>query len=319
LEGHQGWAFCAAFRPGQGTTATSGWRIIHVSDPATGRCVGSIHDPHPSGVVAIAYSPDGRSLASTGESALSVPDGGAKVWDAETLALRYELTGHAGGVYSVAYGPDGRTLATAGMDGTVRFWDPATGTAQRVLQAHPKGVRSLSFSPDGARLATVGSDALERTAGGYPTADTAKLWDVATGGEVLRLDVAPSRSLACGSAVAFSPDCLFVAVPRADNRVALFDARDGHLIRDLSGHTAEVNVGAFSPDGRRLATAGNDRTIRLWDPDTGDEMFNLRGHKDGVSWITWSADGRRILTTSKDGTGRIWDSGPPTDEVVRDR
>jgi WD40 repeat protein len=248
-----------------------------------------------------------------------VSDGGARIWDTETLALQGDLKGHTGAVYGVAYSPDGTTLATAGMDGTVRFWDPATGSPRRVLRAHAKGVVSLAFSPDGARLATVGSEALGLNATVHPTADTAKLWDVASGDEVRRLDVATSGSSPFGDAVAFSPDGRRLAVPRADRRVALFDADTGRLIRDLAGHTAEVNVVAFSPDGRRLATAGDDRTIRLWDPETGEEMFNLRGHLGGVTWITWSADGRRILTTNTDRTGRIWDSGPPTDEVIRDR
>jgi eukaryotic-like serine/threonine-protein kinase len=319
LESHNGWAYCAAFQPGGRVAATGGHLVINLWDTETGRRLHSGHQPHPAGVVAIAYSPEGRFLASTGESAPSVRDGGARVWNAETLALRHELKGHAGAVYGVAYGPDGRTLATAGIDGTVRFWDPATGTAQRVLEAHAKGVVSLSFSPDGARLATVGSDALERHASGHPIADTAKLWDVATGALLLRLDITTSGSFPFGNAVAFSPDGHRLVVPRADNRVALFDAHDGHLFRDFSGHTAEVNVVAFSPDGRRVATGGEDRTIRLWDPDTGDEMFNIRGHQGGVTWIAWSADGRRILTTSKDYTARVWDSGPATDEVIRDR
>jgi len=309
LEGHFGWAQSAAFRPGGKIAATGGTHIIRFWDPATGRLLRSFADPHPLAVVAMAYSPDGRSLASTAESARGVAED-ARIWDADTLALRHELKGHTGTVYGVAYSPDGTTLATAGMDGTVRFWDSATGIPRRVLQAHAKGVVSLAFSPDGVRLATVGF------------ADNVKLWDAASGAELHVLDIATSDWLPFGNAVAFSPDGCRLAVPRADNggnRVALFDADTGRLIRDLVGHTADVNVVAFSPDGNRLATAGDDRTIRLWDPDTGEEMFNIRGHLGGVSWITWSADGRRILSTSTDHTARIWDAGPPTDEVIRDR
>ncbi len=308
LEGHNGWASSAGFRPGGLVAATGGSSVIHFWDPATGRRLGTINDPHPAGVVAVAYSPDGRFLASTGESTASVLEGGAKIWDAETLALRQDLKGHKGTVHGVAYGPDGTTVATAGSDGTVRFWDSATGTPGRVLQAHAKGVNSLAFSPDGVRLATVGF------------ADTVKIWDVASGNEVLRLDVTTWASEpGIGTAVAFSPDGRCLAAPRADRRVAMFDTDTGQLIRDLAGHTADVYVVAFSPDGRRLATAGEDGTIRLWDPDTGEEMFILRGHFGAVTGVAWSADGRRILSTSTDRTARIWDSGPPTDDVIRDR
>jgi WD40 repeat protein len=300
LEGHNGWAFSAAFGPGGRIAATGGWSVIHFWDPASGRRLRSIYGPHPAGVDSVAYSPDGLSVASAGR-------GSAKIWDTENFALRHELIGHTGAVSGAAYSPDGTVLATCGNDGTIRFWDPASGTPRRVFQAHAKGVVSLAFSSDGARLATVG------------LADTVKIWDLVSGEEVLTLDVATSGREPFGNAVAFSPDGRLLAVPRADTRVALFDAHTGRLIRNLAGHTADVNVAAFSPDGRRLATAGDDRTIRLWDPDTGEEMFNLRGHLGGVTWITWSDDGRRILTTSTDRTGRIWDAGPSTNEVIRDR
>jgi len=301
LDGHRGWAFSAAFQQGGRIAATGGWGVIHFWDPATGRLLRSILGPHPREVMVLAYSPDGKSLASAGK------EGTIKIWDAETDASRLEIKAHNGDLYALAYNPDGTELASAGFDGMVRFWDPATGVPRRVFKAHDKGVVSLAFSPSGRRLATVG------------LSDNAKVWDLESGAEVLALDVATSGWEPFGNAVAFSPDGRHLAVPRADQRVALFDARDGRLIRDLAGHTADVNVVAFSPDGRRLATAGDDRTIRLWDPETGEEMFNLRGHLGGATWITWSADGRRILTTSTDRTGRIWDAGPSTNEVIRDR
>jgi eukaryotic-like serine/threonine-protein kinase len=301
LEGHRGWAFSAVFQPGGTIAATGGWGIIHFWDPATGHHLRAIDGPHPAEVRALAYSPDGKALASAGE------EGTIKIWEGESDAPRFWINAQQGRLYALAYSPDGKDLVSAGADGTVRSWDPATGALRRVLQAHGTKVFSLAFSPDGQRLATVG------------LSGNAKVWDVASGAERLALDVATTVRSYFGNAVAFSPDGRRLAVPRADFRVALFDSNDGRLIRDLAGHSDDVTVIAFSPDGSRLATAGRDRTIRLWDPETGEMMFNLRGHLGGVTWITWSADGRRLMTTSEDRTGRIWDAGPPINEVIRDR
>jgi WD40 repeat protein len=119
---------------------------------------------HMAFVSSVAYSPDGKTLAS------GSADTTIKLWDVATGKEQATLKGHTDNtVTSVAYSPDGKTLASGSWETTIKLWDVATGKEQATLKGHTHYVYSVAYSPDGKTLAS----------GSYD--ETIKLWDVATG------------------------------------------------------------------------------------------------------------------------------------------
>ncbi|MEU7135080.1 CHAT domain-containing protein [Streptomyces sp. NPDC046261] len=235
-------------------------------------------------VYALAWHPDGRSIAAGGSAAW------ARVHDSDSGDERLRV--EAGvpelhWVYAVAFGPDGSRLATGADNHTARVWDTATG--RRLLEVrHDKAVLAAAFSPDGARLAT---GSLDRTA---------RVWDVATGEK--GLEVRHGHTV---FAVAFGPDGSRLATGSVDQTARVWDAATGERVLEV-GHDHTVFAVAFSPDGTRLATGSHDGTARVWDIATGEEIWEV-AHGHTVFDVAFSPDGSRLATAGDDRTARVWD------------
>ncbi|KAL2808652.1 WD40-repeat-containing domain protein [Aspergillus granulosus] len=247
-------------------------------------------DGHTGWVTAVAFSPDGQTVASISY------DGTVRLWDPATGVECRTLqghtdSGHTDSVTAVAFSPDGQTVASASYDGTVRLWDPATGVECRTLQGHTGRVTAVAFSPDGQTVASASYDG------------TVRLWDPATGVKRRTLQGHTGRVLA----VAFSPDGQTVASASHDGTVRLWDPDTGVERCVLQGHARWVTPVAFSPDGQTVASVPDDGTVRLWDPATGVERRTLQGHTDSVLAVAFSPDGQTVASAPDDGTVRLWD------------
>ena len=259
-------------------------RVIRIWDAATGEPRSTITTPAGSVVTAIAFSPDGKLLATTGD------DGSSRLRDPVTGRISRTLRGHPGGATAVAFSPDGKLLATAGKDGKAHLWNPTTGKRVRVLSGHTGGTSGLAFSADGDLLATVGAD------GG------ARLWRTRTGEPVRNVAPSAPSPLAC---VAFSPDGSQLAFGSEDGRTVLWKVADGSR-RELAGATGAEHTVAFSPDGTRLASAGEAGTTTVWDVDGGDRAVVFGAPGTPVTATAFSPDGHTLATVGARGTARLW-------------
>jgi len=297
-------AWCVALSADGRRLAVAGTVVdetVRVYDALTGENIFALRG-HSSRVISVAFSPDGRRLASGGV------DKTVRLWDTETGQEMLTLRGHENLVGHVLFDPSGRCLASSGEDGTAIIWD-TTPLEQdpriRTLCDHAGVVDSVAFSPDGRLLASGSGD------------QTVKIREAMTGNEVLALHghSGPVNS------VAFSPDGRLVASASEDKTVKLWNIEQWRaggvnpLMLTLTDFRGGVRCVAFSPDGRHLATSDAAETVQLWDVATGRELLApLRGHKAYVKFVAFSHDGKLLATGSTDGTVKLWDAA--TGETV---
>jgi serine/threonine protein kinase len=201
---------------------------------------------HLDQVWAVAFSPDGRRMATSGKDETTI------IWDATTGERLFTLKGHRGAITALDFSPDGRHLVTASLDATAKVWDVFTGKDVLTLIGHKSDLWGAAFSPDGQRVVTGSVDRL------------AKVWDAANGNLLLILE-GHTKDI---NAVAFSPDGRLIATASDDHTAKIWDGLTGRPLRTLAGHADTVHSVAFSPDSRRLVTGSEDKTAKVWDVNT---------------------------------------------------
>ena len=239
---------------------------------------------HSGPVYSVAFSPDGKRLATGGK------DRTCLLWDLRKGEPVATLRGHYDVIWDVAYSPDGRVVATASEDTTTRLWDGATGAKLEVFHGAKKAISSVAFSPDGKRLAAGCMDG------------TTTVWDTTTGRKLKSFK--GSGSILC---LAFSPDGATLAAGL--RRTCVFwDCETGRKVNVLEGHGATVCSIAFSPDGRLTATAMYEKGVLVWYTRSGKVKLRLEGELLPALSVVFSRDGSSVATGSSAGTPALWNA-----------
>jgi WD40 repeat protein len=272
-----------------------GWRNpqaeVQFWDLATAKLSGKFR-PHERVFRAMAYSPDGATLATAGDDA-------AKLWDMETQKVRFVLDGQIGDVSTVAFSPDGKMVATGGFDRLIRLWEAATGKPVRTLENHRANILDVSFSPDGKLLASTGNDG------------NVHLWETASGDLKAVVKGRPGDNFAIAS---FGAGGKVLATASLNDGVRVWDVakliaswkadpppdgptKDPKRPELVAGWKANGAVKAvcFAPEGKSLSVLGGDGVLRFYDVPGFTQRAALPGHlanfggvaagtRDGKKW-----------------------------------
>lgn len=287
--------------------ATGGWdakaRIIN-------RRTGEIVHVLPVGgdyVHAVAFSPDGRYLATGGND----PAGFVQLWDTSNGKRLRSFDGHGDAVVSVAFSNSGKQLLTASYDKTAKLWDIDSGTEVVTYRGHTWWVWAAAFSRDDKQVVTAGQDS------------TAIVWETQSGKRLYPAFRGHQGPVYCAT---FSPDGLRVVTGGFDRRILIWNPRDieaenfqnltregGNVIprpkyQVLEGHVDAVRSVAFPPEANAtlLVSAGQDNTVRLWDFVHQTPVKAFRGHGGSVLSAVFLDEGKGVLSASHDGVARQW-------------
>jgi WD40 repeat protein len=262
-------------------------RHIRVFNLANGNTDVNIPEAHSELITAVAWSPTGSVIA----SGSGYNGGPIQLWDATTGTRVRELEGHTGWMCQLVFSKDGQRLYSAAGDHTIRIWDVEKRRPPAILRGSTHEVYGIALSPDGRTLASACKDGV------------VAFWSAEPKPEV------ELPRIAMGGLPAFSPDSRFLAVPRKEGTVSLFNLatlREDEQIPALD--TSGVHMVTYSPKGDLLIIGTREGKIGVWSCAEHRLLCQPPGHNVSIFGFHYRADGTQLLSVDIEGKAILWDT-----------
>ena len=274
--------------------------------------------PPKDDIQALAFSPDGKILASTIERSKTV-----QLWDTENQTKLATLEGHTGWVITLTFSEDGKTLASGDAGKVIKLWDVSTQRERATLEGHKNTINTLAFAPDGPP--PYGGCLASGSADG-----TIRFWNPGTGKEITTFTAGHTEWV---KAVAFSKNGAILASAVFNGTVDIWSLKTRQELTTFTAGQCDAAIAvALSSDATRFASQGSDGlivfnsdgfgsssstrnfdTIRVWEIGTGEEILgpwqngaNTSNMSTGMEPLTFSPDNKILAVREHQGI-RAWD------------